>query len=133
MVHSGNADLIGRVLHGRYRLLEPIGRGSSGQVYAAQDTQLQRRVAVKILHQALASDAGFLRRFQIEAQVAASLSHPNIISTYSHELQSVGESNVQELCTWKLLLIQVRTPRWAQTAFASLILGLVPRRTQNVS
>ncbi len=79
MVTSGNADLIGRVLYGRYRLLELVGRGASGQVFAAQDTQLQRQVAVKILHQALANDAGFLRRFQIEAQVAASLSHPNIM------------------------------------------------------
>ena len=97
MVTSGNADLVGRMLHGRYRLLEPIGRGSSGQVYAAQDTQLQRRVAVKILHQALASDAGFLRRFQIEAQVAASLSHPNIMVVHDSGTDDAMPFMVMEL------------------------------------
>ncbi len=82
MASSGNADLVGRVLDGRYRLLNAIGRGGSGQVYAAQDTQLQRAVAVKVLHAGLANDAGFLRRFQIEAQVAASMSHPNIMTVH---------------------------------------------------
>ena len=76
MAISGVADLTGRVLAGRYRLLAPIGAGASGRVYVADDVRLRRRVAVKVLHAALAEDAGFLRRFRAEAQVAASLQPP---------------------------------------------------------
>ncbi|HEV7864214.1 MAG TPA: PASTA domain-containing protein [Acidimicrobiia bacterium] len=79
---SGVADLAGRVLAGRYRLVAPIGTGASGRVYAAWDVRLQRKVAVKVLHAALADDAGFLRRFGAEAQLAASLHHPNVVAVY---------------------------------------------------
>src|SRR5436305_3491205 len=79
---SGVADLAGRVLAGRYRLVASIGTGASGRVYAAWDVRLQRKVAVKVLHAALADDAGFLRRFGAEAQLAASLHHPNIVAVY---------------------------------------------------
>ena len=78
MAISGVADLTGRVLAGRYRLLAPIGAGASGRVYVADDVRLRRRVAIKVLHAALAEDSGFLRRFRAEAQVAASLNHPNV-------------------------------------------------------
>jgi len=79
---SGVADLTGRVLAGRYRLVAPLGTGASGRVYAAWDVRLQRKVAVKVLHAALADDAGFLRRFGAEAQMAASLHHPNVVAVY---------------------------------------------------
>ena len=79
---SGVADLTGRVLAGRYRLVAPLGTGASGRVYAAWDVRLQRKVAVKVLHAALADDAGFLRRFGAEAQLAASLHHPNVVAVY---------------------------------------------------
>jgi serine/threonine-protein kinase len=82
MAISGVADLTGRVLAGRYRLLGPIGAGASGRVYVADDVRLKRRVGVKVLHLALAEDAGFLRRFRAEAQVAASLNHPNVMAVY---------------------------------------------------
>ncbi len=82
MAISGVADLAGRVLAGRYRLLAPIGAGASGRVYLADDVRLRRRVAVKVLHAALAEDAGFLRRFRTEAQLAASLHHPNVMTVY---------------------------------------------------
>jgi serine/threonine-protein kinase len=82
MAISGVADLTGRVLAGRYRLLGPIGAGASGRVYVADDVRLRRRVGVKVLHLALAEDAGFLRRFRAEAQVAASLNHPNVMAVY---------------------------------------------------
>ncbi len=82
MSGSAVADLVGRVLAGRYRLLAPIGAGASGQVYLADDVRLRRRVAVKVLHAALADDAGFLRRFRTEAQLAASLNHPNVMGVY---------------------------------------------------
>src|SRR5215471_14015083 len=82
MAISGVADLTGRVLASRYRLLAPIGAGASGRVYVADDVRLKRRVGVKVLHLALAEDAGFLRRFRAEAQVAASLNHPNVMAVY---------------------------------------------------
>ena len=82
MVHSTLIDLVGRVLAGRYRLLAPIGSGSSGRVYLADDVRLRRRVAVKVLHGGLADDAGFLRRFRAEAQMAAALHHPHVMAVY---------------------------------------------------
>jgi len=76
------SDLVGRVLSGRYRLVAPIGAGASAQVLLADDTRLKRRVAVKLLHAALAEDEGFLRRFRSEAQSAAALNHPHIVAVY---------------------------------------------------
>jgi serine/threonine-protein kinase len=76
------ADHVGRVLGGRYRLLAPIGTGASAHVFLADDVTLRRRVAVKILHAALAEDESFLRRFRAEAQAAAALNHPNIMRVY---------------------------------------------------
>ncbi len=73
---------IGRVLGGRYRLVAPIGLGASAQVYLADDVRLRRRVALKMLHDALAGDAEFLRRFRAEARAAAALSHPNVMAVY---------------------------------------------------
>src|SRR4029453_6617732 len=82
MALSGLTDLAGRVLADRYRLLAPIGSGGRGRVDGAHDVRLRRRVAVKVLHGALADDAGFLRHFRAEAQLAASLHHPNIMGVY---------------------------------------------------
>lgn len=82
MAHTTLVDPVGRVLAGRYRLLAPIGSGSSGRVYLADDVRLRRRVAVKVLHGGLADDAGFLRRFRAEAQMAASLHHPHVMAVY---------------------------------------------------
>src|SRR5580765_2909609 len=76
------ADQVGRVLGGRYRLVTPIGTGASAAVFAAEDVSLRRRVAVKVLHPALADDSAFLRRFRAEAQAVAALEHTNIVSVY---------------------------------------------------
>lgn len=75
-------DQIGRVLGGRYRLIAPVGTGASALVFLAEDTRLRRRVAVKVLHQALSEDEAFLRRFRAEARSAAALNHPHILSVY---------------------------------------------------
>ncbi len=82
MTASGPDDQAGRVLGGRYRLITRIGAGASAQVYLADDTTLRRRVAVKILHRALAEDDTFLRRFRAEAQAAAALNHPHILAVH---------------------------------------------------
>src|SRR5258708_13285946 len=69
-------------LGGRYRLIREIARGGMAAVWEAQDTLLDRHVAVKLLHPQLAADAEFLERFRREARAAARLSHPNIVSIY---------------------------------------------------
>ncbi|HET6811886.1 MAG TPA: PASTA domain-containing protein [Acidimicrobiales bacterium] len=76
------ADLLGRALGGRFHLLLPLGAGASAAVYLAEDHVLGRRVAVKVLHPALAADESFLRRFQSEARAAAGLRHPHIVQVY---------------------------------------------------
>jgi beta-lactam-binding protein with PASTA domain/tRNA A-37 threonylcarbamoyl transferase component Bud32 len=76
------ADAVGRVLGGQYRLIRPVGSGPSAHVYVAEDVTLRRRVAVKVLHPGLADDRAFLRRFREEAQVIATLEHPNIQRVY---------------------------------------------------
>ena len=73
---------MGRVLGDRYRLTRPVGTGASAHVYAADDTVLRRRVAVKVLHPGLAGDEAFTRRFRAEAQAAAALRHPHILQVY---------------------------------------------------
>jgi serine/threonine-protein kinase len=82
MPSTAVADLVGRVLAGRYRLLGSIGAGASGRVYIADDVRLRRRVAVKVLHAGLSDDVGFLRRFRTEAQLAASLHHQNVMTVF---------------------------------------------------
>ena len=82
MATSRIADSVGRVLGDRYRLTRPLGTGASAHVYVAEDVSLRRRVAIKVLHPALAGDEGFLRRFRAEAQVVAALRHPNILRVY---------------------------------------------------
>lgn len=71
-----------RTLNGRYRLLERIGSGGMAAVYRAQDLKLGRFVAIKMLHESLTSDEGFLLRFQREAHAAANLTHPNIVTVH---------------------------------------------------
>ena len=75
-------DQIGRVLGARYRLVTPVGSGASATVYQADDVQLKRTVAVKLLHPTLAADPTFLKRFRAEAQAAAGLSHPNVMAVF---------------------------------------------------
>jgi eukaryotic-like serine/threonine-protein kinase len=82
MPGTASTELPGRVLSGRYLLHGAIGTGASGRVYVADDQRLRRKVAVKVLHAGLADDAAFLRRFRAEAQLAASLHHPNIVTVY---------------------------------------------------
>lgn len=70
------------VLNGRYRLIDRIGTGGMSVVYRGQDLSLGRIVAIKVLHENLTDDEGFLHRFQREAHAAANLSHPNIVTVH---------------------------------------------------
>ncbi|MGH9277334.1 MAG: PASTA domain-containing protein [Acidimicrobiales bacterium] len=96
MASTRIADHIGRVLGGRYRLSAAIGTGASAHVFLAEDTRLHRRVAIKVLHPALADDAAFLRRFQAEARAAAALSHPNVLAVYDWGEEEDGPFIVTE-------------------------------------
>src|SRR5712671_6835193 len=68
-----------------YRITAKLGEGGMGAVYRATDTKLNREVAVKVLPAALAKDAQYMARFEREAQVLASLNHPNIAAIYGIE------------------------------------------------
>src|SRR6202163_4463676 len=67
---------------GPYEILAPIGKGGMGEVYRARDTKLKRDVALKVLPEAFARDPERLARFEREAEVLASLNHPNIATIY---------------------------------------------------
>src|SRR5947207_14712879 len=71
----------GRVLAG-YRIDSVIGRGGMGVVYLAEHLRLKRRAALKVLAPELASDERFRSRFLVEAELAASLDHPNIVTVF---------------------------------------------------
>ena len=73
---------------GPYAVTAKIGEGGMGEVYRAHDTKLDRDVAVKVLPDKLANDAGALRRFQQEARAVAALNHPNVVT-----IHAVGESD----------------------------------------
>jgi serine/threonine-protein kinase len=74
--------LIGALFDGRYKILKRLGTGGMATVYLAEDQELGRRVAIKILNSKHASDKQFVERFRREASSAAGLSHPNIVQIY---------------------------------------------------
>src|SRR5450432_3096067 len=63
---------------GPYEILAPLGAGGMGEVYRARDDRLKRDVAIKVLPAAVSTDPDRLRRFQVEAQAAGGLNHPNL-------------------------------------------------------
>ena len=82
-------DLAAGTRLGHYEIRSQIGAGGMSQVYLAEDSKLRRKVALKLLPADLTKNADRLRRFELEAQAASALNHPNIITVYD-----IGESEV---------------------------------------
>ncbi len=87
----------GHLLADRYELISHIARGGMADVWQAQDRALNRRVAVKVLHPQFSNDESFVKRFRREAQAAANLSHPNIVSIFDWGQEGMTYFIVMEL------------------------------------
>src|SRR5260370_503232 len=77
-----NRELLANSTLSHYRIVSKIGAGGMGEVYLAQDTKLDRKVAIKFLHEEFSKDADKLGRFIQEAKAASALNHPNILTVY---------------------------------------------------
>src|SRR5438132_3000192 len=82
VVEAGFERRLRRALGDDYELLDEIGSGGFGRVFRARDLALEREVAIKVLHPSLTADLGVVERFRREAQLAAKLRHPNVVSIY---------------------------------------------------
>lgn len=110
--------MIGHDLGGRYEILTRIGGGGMALVYKAHDVLLNRNVAVKVLRQQFVHDEEFIRRFRREAQSAAALSHPNVVSIYDVGQEDDTHYIVMEYVEGHNLneIIQERAPLQADEA-----------------
>jgi serine/threonine protein kinase/tetratricopeptide (TPR) repeat protein len=88
---------------GAYQVLHELGRGSMGQVYAALDTRLGRKVALKLLPATMHTDATRVRRFEQEARAASALNHPNIVTIFEVGEAPAGRFIVMELIEGRTL------------------------------
>ena len=96
-------ELEGKILGNRYEIIEKIGTGGMATVYKAKCKVLNRNVAIKVLKDEFANDAEFIKRFQVEAQSAASLSHQNIVSIFDVGKDDSMHYIVMELAEGKTL------------------------------
>ena len=90
---SSTASIIGRSV-GRCRIIALLGKGGMGEVWLAEDIQLQRKVAIKLLPAEFTADAERVRRFAQEARAASALNHPNIITIYEIGAASTGTEDL---------------------------------------
>lgn len=126
MAHSGLADNSGAeqpswmpgTIVGSYRIVERLGAGGMGEVFRARDTVLGRDVAVKTLPPPISRDRSYLRRFRREAQVLASLNHPNVATLYGIVEAGGVFGLVMELVEGETLENRLRAGRL--TSFESL-------------
>ncbi len=115
-----NDKYIGRLLGGRYELIDVVGVGGMAVVYRARDTILGRYVAIKILKEAFAKDPDIRKRFAIESRAVAKLSHHNIVSVYDVGNEDGTDYIVMELIegvTLKEYLQQKGRLSWQESIF----------------
>ena len=106
-------DLKGRLLGNRYEIIEKVGNGGMATVYKAKCHVLNRYVAIKILRDEFTTDEEFIKRFEVEAQSAASITHPNIVSVYDVGVDGNLHYIVMELIkgkTLKEIIIEEKGP-----------------------
>lgn len=112
------------VLQDRYRLEERLGRGGMATVWRARDLRLDRLVAVKAPSDALASDPAYVARFEREAQIAAGLSHPNLVAVYDYGTHGGRPFLVMELIDGPTLAQRFEAGDWdAASRLAQELLG----------
>jgi serine/threonine-protein kinase len=114
----------GSVVDGRYKVERRIGSGGMADVWLAEDTHLQRRVALKVLHKHFAQDREFVARFQREAESAAGLQHPNVVAVYDRgDVDGVNYIAMQyvEGPTLKELIDSGLTPEQAVTLIRQVL------------
>jgi tRNA A-37 threonylcarbamoyl transferase component Bud32 len=118
---------IGTILGGRYRLVELLGQGGMATIFRALDTQLGRDVAVKLLRPEYLRDPDFSERFRQEAQNAASLNHPNVVSVYDYGEDPSGPYIVMEFVDGEDLAAILRRTGALPPAQAARIAAAVAR------
>ena len=117
---------IGRLLDGRYEILEVIGIGGMAVVYKARCHRLNRLVAIKILKDDYFQDEEFRRRFHAESQAVAMLSHPNIVSVYDVSSSNDADYIVMELIdgiTLKQYMEKKGVLNWKETLHFAIQIG----------
>ena len=82
---ANNPSWIGKKLSDRYEIEDLLGQGGMSSVYKANDPNLHRTVAIKLIHPHLSSDQQFVDRFEDEAAAVAKIRHPNIIQVYDFD------------------------------------------------
>jgi beta-lactam-binding protein with PASTA domain/tRNA A-37 threonylcarbamoyl transferase component Bud32 len=128
---------IGTILGGRYRLVELLGQGGMATIFRAHDNQLGRDVAVKLLRPEYGRDPDFGSRFRQEAQNAASLNHPNIVSVFDYGQDAAGPFIVMELVEGEDLATIIRRsgalpPRQAARIVAEAARALQAAHTSGI-
>ncbi|MDT4967770.1 MAG: eukaryotic-like serine/threonine-protein kinase [Acidobacteriota bacterium] len=96
---------------GRYKIISPLGRGGMGEVYLAEDTRLQRTVALKVLPEALSQNEQRLDRFDREARAASILNHPNVAHIYEIEISAERSFIAMEYINGETLRKRLATTR----------------------
>ena len=131
-------DLVGRYIGNRYEILEKIGNGGMATVYKAKCHVLNRFVAVKVLKEEFTTDEEFIRRFNIEAQSAAGLTHPNIVSVYDVGHEDNIYYIVMELIqgkTLKEIIVEERGPlpwKWSVNVAIQIASALEMAHRNNI-
>ncbi len=131
-------NLEGKILGGRYEMVEKVGNGGMSTVYKAVDKVLKRNVAIKILRDEFTTDEEFIKRFEVEAQSAARLTHPNIVSIYDVGVEENLYYIVMELIqgkTLKEIIIEEKGPlpwKWSVNVAIQIASALETAHKNNI-
>ena len=131
-------NLEGKLLGNRYEIIEKIGNGGMATVYKAADKILKRNVAVKILRDEFTTDEEFIKRFEVEAQSAARLTHPNIVSIYDVGVENNLHYIVMELIqgkTLKEIILEEKGPlpwKWSVNVTIQIASALETAHRNNI-